>query len=71
MRISTGHARGILTGLSIQYLKKGRGTLTAECQCEVEASNEKRQIEITAVIKDTAGDEVATATAHWLVGPIR
>ena len=62
-------ARGILTGLSIAYLKKARGLLTAECTCEPPASSERREITIEAIIRDEAGDEVARAQARWLIGP--
>ena len=62
-------ARGILAGLSIDYLKKGRGLLTAECECEIEATNERREVEIETVIRDEAGDDVARARARWLIGP--
>ena len=62
-------ARAILTGLSIDYLKKGRGTLRGECWCEVPSDNTRREIEITGSLRDTRGDEVAVARARWLVGP--
>lgn len=61
--------RAILTGLSIDYLKKGRGTLTAECHCEVPATNERKEYQISVHVKDSAQDIVAKATAKWLVGP--
>ena len=62
-------ARAILTGLSIEYLKKGRGTLTAEAELELPESSERREYEFPSVIRDEAGDVVARATARWLVGP--
>ena len=62
-------ARGILAGLSIDYLKKARGTLTAECSIEVEDSNERREIPVEGVIRNADGEAVARATARWLVGP--
>jgi uncharacterized protein (TIGR00369 family) len=62
-------ARAILTGISIEYLKKARGTLTAEARIEVPASNEERAYELESVISDTSGEPVARATARWLVGP--
>ncbi|HEX8392834.1 MAG TPA: hotdog fold domain-containing protein [Longimicrobium sp.] len=61
--------RSILKGLSIEYTKKARGTLTAEATAPVLESNEEREIEVTTSIRDTAGDVVATAVAKWLVGP--
>lgn len=62
-------ARAILTGLSLEYLKKARGTLTAEARVEVPRSNEERVYELESVIRDEAGDLVARARASWLIGP--
>jgi acyl-coenzyme A thioesterase PaaI-like protein len=64
-------ARGILKGMSIEYLKKARGRLTAECKCEVPASNARRELAIEGTIRNDADEIVARATAHWLVGPSR
>ena len=61
--------RGILTRYEIEYLKKARGRLTAECHCEVPASNDKREIEVGCDICDAAGEVVSRASAHWLIGP--
>lgn len=62
-------ARSILRGLSIEYTKKARGTLTAEANAPVLESNDEREITVTTDIRDAAGDVVATAQARWLVGP--
>ncbi|WP_420129822.1 hotdog fold domain-containing protein [Longimicrobium sp.] len=62
-------ARSILKGLSIDYTKKARGTLTAEADAPVLESNDEREITVTTDIRDAAGDVVATAQARWLVGP--
>ncbi|HEX8245188.1 MAG TPA: hotdog fold domain-containing protein [Longimicrobium sp.] len=62
-------ARSILKGLSIEYLKKARGTLTAEATAPVLQDNAERDLHIEIDIRDEAGDVVAHATAHWLVGP--
>lgn len=64
-------ARGILSGLSIEYLKKARGRLVAECDCEVPSGSERREYEIEGLIRDREGDVVARAKARWLVGPRR
>jgi acyl-coenzyme A thioesterase PaaI-like protein len=61
--------RAILTGLSIDYTKKARGTLTAEATIEVPGTVERSEYEFRSVIRDEAGDVVAMATARWLVGP--
>ena len=62
-------ARAIITNLAIEYRKKARGTLEGECSTPPPQSNEKREYNLEAVIRDEAGDEVARATARWLVGP--
>ena len=63
--------RGIPIALSITFLKKARGRLTAECRCEVPAVNEDREFEIEAAVADAAGDLVARVTAKWRLGPSR
>ena len=62
-------ARGILSKLSIEYKKKARGTLIAECSPEIPATSERTEYALTVDIKDEAGDVVATAIATWLIGP--
>ncbi|MEN8204850.1 MAG: DUF4442 domain-containing protein [Pseudomonadota bacterium] len=61
--------RGILTRFDIEYLKKARGLLTAECHCEIPSSNQECELDISCEIRDTAGDMVCVVTAHWLIGP--
>ena len=62
-------ARAILTGLSIDFLKKARGTLTAEASLEPPPTSERQEYEFESRIRDGAGDVVAIARARWLVGP--
>jgi acyl-coenzyme A thioesterase PaaI-like protein len=64
-------SRGILTGLSIEYVKKARGTLTAECHSVIPETNERAEYEVEVVTRDESGDVVTRATAQWLVGPLR
>jgi uncharacterized protein (TIGR00369 family) len=61
-------ARSILKGLSMEYHKKARGTLTAEATAPVLDQPAERDLELETSIRDEAGDVVATAKAHWLVG---
>ena len=59
--------RGIVTGLAITYLKKARGTLTAECRCVVPAVTSDVRFDVEAEIRDASGDVVARATVTWLL----
>ena len=60
--------RGILTGLSITYLKKARGRLVAECRCAIPTVSGNVDYEAIATITDAAGDVVARAVARWRLG---
>lgn len=62
-------ARAILVGLSMEYLKKARGTITATCSYPGPVGLEKREHQLESVLTDVSGDVVARATARWLVGP--
>lgn len=61
--------RGILTGIEMHYLKKARGRLLAECQCEIPPDDSEREYRVQGEIRDADGDLVATAVATWLIGP--
>ncbi len=61
--------RAIVVGLSIDYLKKARGTLVAESTVDLPPITESREIQIHASIRDAASDVVARATVRWRVGP--
>ena len=61
--------RGIVVGLSIEYLTKARGTLVAESIVDLPPITEPREIQVQAVVRDGTGDDVARATVRWRVGP--
>jgi acyl-coenzyme A thioesterase PaaI-like protein len=61
--------RGIVTGLSIEYLKKARGTLVAESQVTIPAVTAQVEHEVQAEISDESGDLVARATVRWRLAP--
>lgn len=64
-------ARFIVSGLSIEYLKKARGTLTAESRPPIVTSAEKREFDVIVEIKDCEGELCARTTLKTLVGPKR
>lgn len=59
--------RGIVTGLTTTYIKKARGTLTAECRCDLPEITADTRFELLAEIRNAAGEVVATATVTWLL----
>ena len=61
--------RGIVVRLEVDFLKKARGTLTAECRCSIPDVTERTEHAVTAHVRDAGGDEVARVTARWLLGP--
>lgn len=63
------HTRGIPTRLSLEYVKKARGEITAEARCESPDGREPQTYEVRADLIDTSGEVVARAVAEWLVGP--
>ena len=62
-------ARFIVAGMSIDYVKKSRGTITGECHSAVPTTNDRVEYEVPVVMKNEAGETVATATLRTLVGP--
>lgn len=64
-----GTTRGIVVRLETEYLKKARGTLTAECRCDVPVVTERTPFAVTAEVTDSEGEVVSRTTAHWLLDP--
>jgi len=62
--------QGIVTGFSINYQKKARGLLTAECRVTGLEVTAEREYEAGVTVTDAQGDVVATATARWRLRPI-
>ena len=62
-------ARGILKKIEIEYFKKSRGVLRAECRCESPTDTAEQTYKIETEIKDQSGDVTAVAHATWLIGP--
>jgi uncharacterized protein (TIGR00369 family) len=64
-------ARFIVTELRIQYLKKARGTITANCHCPPEFSNERKEYVLNIDLIDPDDQIVAKAQLTTLVGPTK
>ncbi len=62
-------ARFIVAGLSIEYVKKARGTITATTECPVPATSHRAEYLVPVVMTDAGGEVVARATLRSLVGP--
>ncbi len=62
-------ARFIVAGLSIDYLKKARGTITAKCESPVPETAERTEFAVLVHLHDASGEVVAKATLRTLVGP--
>ncbi|MGE0707352.1 MAG: DUF4442 domain-containing protein [Planctomycetota bacterium] len=65
MHAVDGHGRGIVTGLKMEYYKKARGTITAECRTELPTAPGPHDHEVTGELRDEAGDLVARVFATW------
>jgi len=63
------NARGIVVHIGIEYLKKARGTLTAECFCAAPSGIEET-VMVTANVMNAAGEVVARAHVQWLIRPV-
>ena len=63
--------RAILIALSVDYLKKARGPLVAECTAPPAEPGAERDYDVVAEIRDDMRDVVARVTARWRAGPAR
>ena len=64
-------ARGIPIALSIDYLKKARGLLTAEARITLPDVTVNGTHQFTSTVTDAAGDVVARAQVTWKLGPAK
>jgi acyl-coenzyme A thioesterase PaaI-like protein len=71
LALNTGlpaNVRGIVIHVGTDYLKKARGTLVAECRCELPEVTTDMEYTIEAVIKDQEQDVVAKVKVLWRLG---
>jgi acyl-coenzyme A thioesterase PaaI-like protein len=59
------NVRGIVVHLAVDYFKKARGTLLAECACAIPLITAEQTHEVTTTIRDAAGDVVACTVIRW------
>lgn len=62
-------SKGIVTAFHMEYLKKARGTLTAECDVPCPTSNVDAEYTVEVELKNEAKEVVARGKAQWRVGP--
>ena len=62
--------RGIPVAVSMDYVKKARGTLVAESRCIVPAVTANTEHVVHSEITDQQGDVVARATVRWKLSPV-
>lgn len=63
----SSQVRGILTKMEMEYIKKAKGDLTAECNCEIPEVADSLDYTVKTVIKDLSGEVVAVGTFYWLL----
>ena len=63
------NCRGIVTRIEVEYVKKARGLLTAECQAPDVDGDVSADYIVSTDVVDEAGDVVARGGAHWKIGP--
>jgi acyl-coenzyme A thioesterase PaaI-like protein len=62
-----GRAKGIVTDLRMEYLKKARGTITAHCDIELPTEPGKHDLTVEGALKDKSGETVAKVWATWQI----
>ena len=54
--------------LESEFVKKARGTVTAEASCEQPAAAFEGELQATVVVRDEAGDEVTRGRVTVVIG---
>ena len=62
--------RGILVSIEIDYVKKARGLLEAQCRCDVPVVDGPVERVVTAEIRDASGAVVTVVHARWRLAPV-
>jgi acyl-coenzyme A thioesterase PaaI-like protein len=64
-------ARFIVTKLTVEFKKKARGRIVAECRCEPPTSAERREYELQVELRNASGELVSSVVLTTLVGSSR
>ena len=62
--------RSILLRLEVDFTRKARGTVTAECHCTVPAVGASIDHQVQTEVRDAGGEVVARVTAVWRLSPV-
>lgn len=62
--------RGIVTKISMEYFKKGRGTVTATSRPVLPTPLVEGEYDFVSDVMDESGSLVARATVRWKLGPV-
>jgi len=68
LSLFTDDMRGIPVEIKINFIKKARGTLTADCTTQLPDFKNELEHTVVAIIKDSTADEVATVNVIWKLG---
>jgi acyl-coenzyme A thioesterase PaaI-like protein len=64
--------RGIISAISMHYVKKARGSITARCQLEpLQWTEADQNLVLRSELYDQSGETVASAEVTWRVGAKR
>jgi acyl-coenzyme A thioesterase PaaI-like protein len=61
--------RAIVLHLEVDFVKKARGRLVAECRCTPPSGTAEQEVWLEPVVTDEAGEVVARGRVRWLVRP--
>jgi len=62
-------ARWIVTGFDSEFIRKARGTITADCSLPALDWSTAQNLDGRVELRDAAGDLVMIARPHWRIGP--
>ena len=63
--------RTILVSLTVDFVRKARGTVTATSSFVPPAATHESEIEIPVEVRDESNEVVVRARARWRVGPVQ